>query len=125
MPACLQVLLLQNQFERFVLGQGAGVGAGQLTAIDTQQLLSGGGGGLSSAQPLAELESFMCLATTPGGGAGTRYIDAHSHVWTADVSAFPPAHGVSVGEDEAGWSVESWTGDNLLAAAAQVNPSRA
>eukprot|EP01052_Picozoa_sp_SAG31_P013500 SAG31_NODE_812_length_11915_cov_64.697360_4_plen_107_part_00 len=52
------------------------------------------------------------------------YIDSHSHVWTADIRRFPPRQGVSILSDEAGWTVESWTGDELLAAASPSGVDR-
>ena len=53
-----------------------------------------------------------------------RYIDSHSHVWTNDVSSFPPLDGVAVGDDDAGWSIESWTGECILRAAAPSGVGR-
>ena len=53
------------------------------------------------------------------------YIDAHSHVWTPDVAAWPALDGVQVGDADAGWSVNSWTGEELLAAAAPSGVDRA
>ena len=42
------------------------------------------------------------------------YIDAHSHVWSRDVERFPLAAGVHVDEAAAGWTVRSWTAEELL-----------
>ena len=53
------------------------------------------------------------------------YVDAHSHVWTPDVASFPPLPGVFAGDAEHGWSVTSWTGEDLLAAAAPSGVGRA
>ena len=55
----------------------------------------------------------------------TGYIDSHSHVWTTDTLRFPPRPGVSILSDEVGWTVESWTGQDLLAAAAPSGVNRA
>ena len=53
-----------------------------------------------------------------------RYIDSHSHVWTPEVTSFPAANGVKVGDHDAGWTVESWTGERLLQAAAPSGVGR-
>eukprot|EP01047_Picozoa_sp_COSAG01_P048730 COSAG01_NODE_4770_length_4754_cov_5.256713_5_plen_327_part_00 len=128
------VLLIQNQFSRFEAGKGAGVGPGRLTALDVrrrpnhQASPDGPASARDSAQPLQllqELDHFMCLATSPAHSGGTRYIDAHSHVWTTDVAAYPLLPGVRVGDSEAGWSVQSWTGEELLAVAAPSGVGRA
>ena len=55
---------------------------------------------------------------------GLRYIDSHSHVWTNDVTSFPPLEGVALGDDDAGWSVETWTGERLLRTAASSGVGR-
>lgn len=128
------VLLIQNQFSRFETGKGAGVGPGRLTALDVRRRPNhqpppdGPASARDSAQPLQllqELEHFMCLATSPAHSGGVRYIDAHSHVWTTDVAAYPLLPGVRVGDSEAGWTVHSWTGEELLAVAAPSGVGRA
>lgn len=53
-----------------------------------------------------------------------RYVDSHSHVWTTDVAQFPPQTGVAVGDADAGWTVDSWTGEDLLDAAAPSGVGR-
>ena len=57
--------------------------------------------------------------------AELRYIDAHSHVWTTDVARFPPQAGVAAGDVAQGWTVEDWSGETLLAAAAPSGVGRA
>lgn len=57
--------------------------------------------------------------------AELRYIDAHSHVWTPDVARFPAQSGVAVGDAAQGWTVEDWSGEELLAAAAPSGVGRA
>jgi predicted TIM-barrel fold metal-dependent hydrolase len=54
-----------------------------------------------------------------------RYVDAHSHVWTTDVVKFPPQSGVAMGNVDRGWTVEDWSGEALLAAAAPSGVGRA
>jgi len=57
---------------------------------------------------------MAAAAASPPSKPALRHIDSHSHVWTTDIAAFPPQAGVAVGDADAGWSVDSWTGEDLL-----------
>ena len=56
---------------------------------------------------------------------GMGWIDAHSHVWTRDVERYPLRTGVELDSVSAGFTVGSWTAEELLEAGAACNITKA
>jgi predicted TIM-barrel fold metal-dependent hydrolase len=56
---------------------------------------------------------------------GSYWVDAHSHVWTRDTEGYPLAPGVELDSASAGFTVGSWTAEELLSEGAKCGIKRA
>ena len=53
------------------------------------------------------------------------WVDAHSHVWTRDVERYPLREGVELDAGAAGFTVGSWTAEELLEGGAECGVLKA
>ena len=53
------------------------------------------------------------------------WVDAHSHIWTRDVERYPLREGVELDDPAAGFTVGSWTAEELLEGGAECGVAKA